>query len=70
MDLMALDSNAMCSADGCPLRHFTVGPSPHSAGINIFSARALLVKGTHTLPPTTNWSPYIFHISSKSKNRS
>ena len=37
VDLVALDSNAMCSVDGCLLIHFTVGPSPHTAGINIFT---------------------------------
>ena len=62
VDLMALDSNAMCSADGCPLRHFTVGPSPHTAGINIFSQDITCEGNPYVFPPISMIFPVISRL--------
>ena len=59
LDRMALDSNTMCSVDGCPLRHFTVGPSPHTAGINIFSQDITCEGNPYVFPPISMIFPVI-----------
>ena len=52
IDLMALDSNAVVSNDGCPLPHFTPCPSPNSQGVNLFA------QDLHQVKNASN--PYVF----------
>ena len=37
VDLMVLDSNAMCNREGERLWNFTPGPSPQLAAVNVFA---------------------------------
>ena len=45
-------------------------PNLHGYGIRICGPDDQDGRHPHTLPPTPNWSLYIFYASSKSKNRS
>ena len=51
VDLMALDSNAMCSASGELLKHFTPFPTPLSAGVNLFAQDLSNVGNCYVFPP-------------------
>ena len=50
-DLMAVDSNAMLGSGGMPLRHFTLFPTPESAGTNIFCQDVQLEINPYVFPP-------------------
>lgn len=58
-DLMALDSNAIRSAGGSRLKHFTPGPSPHTAGVNVFSQDISLELNPYVFPPISMVLPVI-----------
>ena len=51
VDMMALDSNAMCGADGEPLPHFTPCPLPGSSGVNVFSQVLCDKENYYVFPP-------------------
>ena len=59
VDFMALDSNAMFSAGGSRLKHFTSGPSPHTAGVNVFSQDISLELDPYVFPPISMILPVI-----------
>ena len=59
VDLMALDSNVMCSREGERLRHFTPGPSPHSAGVNVFAQAVELEDNPYVFPPICLVAPIL-----------
>ena len=50
-DLMSLDSNAMKSVDGEPLRHFTQWLTPHASGVNVFSQDLRKELNLYVYPP-------------------
>ena len=51
VDLMSLDSNAMKSVDGEPLRHFTPWLTPHASGVNVFSQDLRKELNPYVYPP-------------------
>ncbi|XP_062568476.1 uncharacterized protein LOC134230659 [Saccostrea cucullata] len=51
VDLMSLDSNAMKTPEGVPLRHFTPSPSPFSAGVNVFAQDIIKEENPYVNPP-------------------
>ena len=59
VDLMALDSNAMRSSDGTLLKHFTPGPSPFLAGVNVFSQTISTETNPYVFPPISMIFPLL-----------
>lgn len=51
VDLMASDANAMKTSSGVSLRHFSKGPSPLSAGINVFAQDLAKEGNPYVFPP-------------------
>ena len=50
-DMMALDSNCMKDLRGEKLPHFTPYPTPHSAGVNVFSQTIKPSENYYVFPP-------------------
>lgn len=51
VDLMFLDSNAMKSVDGEPLRHFTPWLTPHASGVTVLSQDLRKELNPYVYPP-------------------
>ena len=65
VDLMALDSNAPRDSHGFRLRHFTLWPSPESAGVNIFAQTLHSSDNAYVFPPLALVGIVLRFLSSK-----
>ena len=59
VDMMALDSNAVCNADGICLPHFTPCALPHSSGVNVFSQTLSSRENYYVFPPFNMVQPIL-----------
>ena len=63
-DMMALDSNCMKDRLGKSLPHFTPYPTPHSAGVNVFSQNINASENYYVFPPFNLTLPILNFIIS------